>query len=104
VAALNILVNNWGTEQQVVADPEASGDPNSCPATLDIKYGIDAAEQLDTINQSGIFTDDLKANLSALVGVLNTNCATALGGTISISENPVDKVYTFTFTPNAQTE
>ena len=99
VEALNILVNNWSTEEEIIAAPEASGDPNSCSATLDIIYGIDAAEQLDTINQSGIFTGDLKANLSALLGVINTNCAEALGGTLSISENPTDKVYTFTFTP-----
>lgn len=101
VEALNILVDNWSTEEEIIAAPEASGDPNSCAATLDILYGIDAAEQLDTINQSGIFTTDLKANLEALLGVINTNCAEALGGTLSISENPSDKVYSFTFTPNA---
>lgn len=101
VEALNILVDNWSTEEEVIADPEASGDPNSCAATLDIIYGIDAAEQLDTLNKEGILTGDLKANLEALLGVINTNCAEALGGTLSISENPTDKVYTFTFTPNA---
>ena len=102
VEALNILVDNWSTEEEIIAAPEASGDPNSCAATLDILYGIDAAEQLDTINQSGIFTTDLKANLSALIGVINTNCAEALGGTLAISENPTDKVYSFIFTPAAE--
>lgn len=99
---VNYIVNNWGIERQLPTPSD--GDPTSIPAEVSIRYAIDAAEQLDTIDKAGIFTEDLKANIQALLAVVNAKLETAMGGTIAIGSTPVDKVYPFTFVPSSEPE
>lgn len=99
---VNYIVNNWGIERQLPIPSD--GDPTSIPAEVSIRYTIDAAEQLDTIEKAGIFTEDLKANIQALLAVVNAKLETAMGGTIAIGSTPVDKVYPFTFVPSSEPE
>ena len=99
---VNYIVNNWGIERQLPTPSD--GDPTSIPAEVSIRYTIDATEQLDTIDKAGIFAEDLKANLQALLTVVNAHLETAMGGTIAIGSTPVDKVYPFTFVPSEEPE
>ncbi len=98
---LNMQVNNWGIEQVEVTS-YSNGIPTSCAPTVETLYGVDVVEQLDTIDKEGIDVDALHANLNALVSCINTNCGEVLGGTISVSDTATDKVFAFTFTPNAE--
>ena len=91
ISALNILVSNYGTEEQIVESP-TNGEPNSCAATLDILYGVNAADFMDAAN-NGAFVS--KASLDALCNTLGS----ALGGTLTSTWNSAEGHYDFTFTP-----
>jgi len=91
IDALNILVSNYGTEEQIVESP-TNGEPNSCAATLDILYGVNAADFMDAAN-NGAFVS--KASLDALCNTLGS----ALGGTLTSTWNSAEGHYDFTFTP-----
>ena len=98
-----IEVNNWSMEEQLMTD-YVDGNPTSIPATISTRYGMDAVEQIDTLNKTCYFADDVKANLQALLTCINTNCAETLGGTFSIGDPTQEdsKVFTFTFTANTE--
>ena len=95
-------VNNWGLER--IIPQNTSEGPVTAPPDISVKYAIDAQEQLDTIRTSGIFAEDLKANISALLSVVNEHLSETMGGTIAIGSTPTDKVYPFTFVPNPEPE
>jgi hypothetical protein len=100
---MNIEVNNWSMEEQLMT-PYVDGNPTSIPATISTKYGMDAVEQIDTLNKTCYFANDVKDNLQALLTCINTNCSETLGGTFSIGDPTQEdsKVFTFTFTPNTE--
>ena len=98
---MNIEVNNWSMEEQLMT-PYVDGNPTSIPATIMTQYGMDAVEAIDTLQKTCYFADDVRANLQALLTCINTNCAETLGGTFAISDTVTDKVFEFTFTPNAE--
>ena len=89
----SIQVSNWGTE---MIEPQNESTLSTCAPTLSLKYAIDAVEAIDTLQNDGIMYYDLKDNMQNFLAALNQ----ALDGigTISISQNPTDKVYSFTFT------
>ena len=96
---VSLEVDNWGIERAIPQNDESL--VTSAPE-VSILYAVDAAEELDTIRTSGIFVEDLKANLNALLAVVNEKLATAMGGTISLGSTPVDKVYPVIFTPTPE--
>lgn len=99
---MNIEVNNWSIEEQLLTPYDANGNPTAVPAKISTQYGMDAVEAIDTLQKTCYFADDVKANLQALLTCINTNCSETLGGTFSISETATDKVFAFTFTPNTE--
>lgn len=98
---VQIAVDNWGIERVLPQNDEAIV---TAAPELSIVYDVDAVEQLDTIKTSGVFVEDLKANLSAVLAVINQKLETAMGGTISLGDEPVNKVYPVIFTPSAEPE
>lgn len=100
---LRMQVNNWSMEEQNVT-PYVDGQPTAIPATISTVYAIDAVEQLDTLQKTSYFADDVRANLQAMLTCINTNCSTVLGGTFAVSDTATDKVFDFTFTPNVEPE
>jgi hypothetical protein len=98
---VSLEIDNWGIERAIPQNDESL--VTSAPE-VSILYAVDAAEELDTIRTSGIFAEDLKANINALLAVVNEKLATAMGGTISLGSTPVDKVYPVIFTPTPEGE
>lgn len=90
----NIKESNWGTEMIL---PQSGSSVLTAAPVLSMRYSIDAAETLDTLQNDGIMYYDLKDNFSSFLGALNQ--ALSGIGSISISQNPTDKTYSFTFTP-----
>ena len=91
--ALNILVDNYGTEEQIIESP-TNGDPNSCAASIEAVYGLDAAAFIDGANNGGFISS---ASQDALLDTLGA----ALGGTLSAIWNSTTGKYDYSFTPNS---
>lgn len=106
---VNLNVDNWSMEEQLVADYDEQGNPTSVPATIQTKYSIDAVEAIKTLEdnvadlQEATYTEtEVRVTFGNLLDEINTNCSSILGGTFSIV-NPTGKTLTFTFTGNAST-
>ena len=99
---MNITVNNWSIEEQLLTPYDENGNPTAIPATIKTQYGMDAVEAIDTLQKTSYFAEDVRANLQALLTCINTNCAETLGGTFSISQTATEKVFGFTFAPNTE--
>lgn len=69
VSELSLLVNNWAYEEVVLAD-FVSGSPKAIAPQTTILYGIDAAEQIDTLKKTYISVDALHDNMDALLTAL----------------------------------
>lgn len=98
---VSLEIDNWGIERAIPQNDESL--VTSAPEAS-ILYAVDVAEEINTIHDSGIFAEDLKANLNAVLAVVNEKLGTAMGGTISLGANPVDKVYPVIFTPTPEPE
>lgn len=98
---IGMEVDNWGTEQQLVT-PYEDGNPTSIPATLSTIYSMDAVEAIDTLQKTTYTETEVHDNLAAMLACVNTNCSEVLGGTFAVSDTATDKVFDFTFTPNAE--
>lgn len=96
---VSLEIDNWGIERAIPQNDESL--VTSAPE-VSIQYSVDVAEEMNTIHDSGIFVEDLKANLNAVLAVVNEKLATAMGGTISLGSTPVDKVYPAIFTPTPE--
>ncbi len=97
----SIQADNWGIE--IIEPQNEEGEPMEiCAPTVDIIYPMNAVEVIKTVQDDGIFTAELRANLQGLVSLVNEKLGTAMGGTISISDVPTDKVFSYTFTPSAE--
>lgn len=97
---VNYKVDNFGVERAI---PQNSTASVFCTGPeLSIRYGIDAVEQLDTLQDGAIMVGDLKANLQAMLTVVNAQLEATMGGTIVIGDTPTDKVYPFSFVPTPE--
>jgi hypothetical protein len=100
---VNLNVDNWSMEEQLMTDYDVQGNPTSVPATIKTKYSIDAVEAIKTLEESSYFESDIHDNFAALIAKINEKCASVLGGTLSISDSATNKLFTFGFTENAST-
>jgi len=89
-----ILVDNYGTEEQLL-EPPTDNNPNSCAAGMDIVYGVNAADFIDSANNGSFIS---KPSQDALLSTLSA----ALGGTLSATWNAATGHYDYTFTQNRQ--
>ena len=79
-------VANGGTEEQL------SNSPNSLPATLSIRYGLNAAAFIQNAPKNYIS----KESMTNFLG----NLGSAMGGTWSMTWNSSTNKYDFSFTQN----
>lgn len=83
-------VANGGTEEQL------SNSPNSLPATLSIRYGLNAAAFIQNAPKNYISKESMNNFLS--------NLGSAMGGTWSMTWNSSTNKYDFSFTQNRSAE
>ena len=73
---LNINVNNWSIEEQMLT-PYEDGNPTAVPAKISTQYGMDAVEEIDTIKHTYVsayteqnFSDNQKAQARRNIGAV----------------------------------
>lgn len=88
---MNYVVDDWGTEQRLVADENEV----LAPLCYDVTYAINAVDTLRNMPKNYISEETMQAFLSAV--------GSAMGGTWSMTWNEDMEKYVFTFAPNAVT-
>lgn len=86
---MNYVVNDWGTEQRLVADENEV----LTPLCYDVTYAINAVDTIRNMPKNYISEETMQAFLSAV--------GSAMGGTWSMTWNEDMQKYVFTFAPNA---
>ena len=86
---MNYVVDDWGTEQRLVADENEV----LAPLCYDVTYAINAVDTIRNMPKNYISEETMQAFLSAV--------GSAMGGTWSMTWNEDMQKYVFTFAPNA---
>lgn len=86
---MNYVVDDWGTEQRLVADENEV----LAPLCYDVTYAINAVDTIRNMPKNYISEETMQAFLSAV--------GSAMGGTWSMTWNEEMQKYVFTFAPNA---
>lgn len=86
---MNYVVDDWGTEQRLVADENEV----LAPLCYDVTYAINAVDTIRNMPKNYISEETMQAFLSAV--------GSAMGGTWSMTWNEDMEKYVFTFAPNA---
>lgn len=93
------LCCNWASENLVEQAEDAQGQPQSItPVTTEV-FQSDYKELLKTIGDTYVSKEQEKDNFDNFLSALNTNSATALGGTYATDGFNDDCSIKFTFTP-----
>lgn len=100
---VNLNVDNWSMEEQLITDYDEQGNPTSVPATIQTKYSIDAVEEIKTLKEITYTETEVRATFGNLLECINENCSSVLGGTFAIDPEVSGKTLDFTFTENAST-
>lgn len=85
---MNYVVDDWGTEQRLVADENEV----LAPLCYDVTYAINAVDTIRNMPKNYISEETMQAFLSAV--------GSAMGGTWSMTWNEDMQKYVFTFAPN----
>ena len=86
---MNYVVDDWGTEQRLVADENEV----LAPLCYDVTYAINAVDTIRNMPKNYISEETMQAFLSAV--------GSAMGGTWNMTWNEDMEKYVFTFAPNA---
>lgn len=86
---MNYVVDDWGTEQRLVADENEI----LAPLCYDVTYAINAVDTIRNMPKNYISEETMQAFLSAV--------GSAMSGTWSMTWNEDMQKYVFTFAPNA---
>lgn len=86
---MNYVVDDWGTEQRLVADENEV----LAPLCYDVTYAINAVDTIRNMPKNYISEETMQAFLSAI--------GSAMGGTWNMTWNEDMQKYVFTFAPNA---
>ena len=86
---MNYVVDDWGTEQRLVADENEV----LAPLCYDVTYAINAVDTIRNMPKNYISEETMQAFLSAV--------GSAMGGKWSMTWNEDMQKYVFTFAPNA---
>lgn len=86
---MNYVVDDWGTEQRLVADENEV----LAPLCYDVTYAINAVDTIRNMPKNYISEETMQAFLSAV--------GSAMGGTWTMTWNEDMQKYVFTFAPNA---
>ena len=85
---MNYVVDDWGTEQRLVADENEV----LAPLCYDVTYAINAVDTIRNMPKNYISEETMQAFLSAV--------GSAMGGTWNMTWNEDMQKYVFTFAPN----